>query len=175
MNIKLFLILFLITCNLSKANHNYISSKYILKDTTVIHQIIFSRGGNPGYDLQREELEKNIYTIIFEEKGKVQLHVKGKKYSSRDHIFVSYSGKIKRRDFKRLSNKLKEIKFTELLNIYKPLIEYEHTVSDDFIIKYNNGKQKEIIDQSYDIDGLKDFREMLIKLKKEIKWVRYDK
>ena len=171
MKIKIFLILFLITYNLSKANQNYIKSNCKFNDSTVIHQIIFSRGGNPGYDYQRDDLEKNIYTIIFEEKGKVQLHVNGKKYSPRDHIIVTYSGKIKRRDFKILSNKLKEIKFTELLNIYKPLIEYEHPLSDDFIIKYNNGIQKEIIDQNYDIDGLKEFREMLIKLKKEIKWV----
>ena len=52
---KKLLFLFLIFCNLCKANHNY-----ILKDTTVIHQISFSRGGNPGYDLQKEELEKRL-------------------------------------------------------------------------------------------------------------------
>lgn len=79
MKIKLFLILFLILCNLSKANQNYINSKYILKDTTVIHQIIFSRSGNPGWDVQ-EELEKNIYTIIIEENGMVLLNVMGKKF-----------------------------------------------------------------------------------------------
>ena len=51
---KKLLILFLISCNLCKANHNY-----ILKDTTVIHQISFSRGGNPGYDYNEPIFKSN--------------------------------------------------------------------------------------------------------------------
>ena len=70
---------------------------------------------------------------------------------------------------------MNEIKFTKLLNIYEPLASYSHIVSDVFIITYNNGKIKKIIDENYDIEDLNEFREMLIKLKKEIKWVRYDK
>jgi hypothetical protein len=172
MKIKLFLILFLIICNLSKANHNYINSKYILKDTTVIHQIIFSRSGNPGWDSE-EELDKRLFTIVFEENGKVLLHVAGKNFNPFDHIIVSYNGKISKKRFKILSNKLKEIKFIALNNEY--LTDYEDVGGDSYIITYNQNKRKKILDENFEIDGLKDFREILIKLKKEIKWVRYDK
>jgi hypothetical protein len=163
---KKLLILFLISCNLCKANHNY-----ILKDTTVIHQISFSRGGNPGYDYSREDLDKQIFNIIFEEDGKVILHVQGKNFKISDHITVSYNGKINKRKFYILTKKLKQIKYTQLKELYVPLVEWEHITSDNYTITYNNGLQKKVTDQIYDVDGLKEFREMLIKLKKEIKWV----
>ena len=168
MKIKLYLILFLIICNLTKANHNYINSKHILKDTTVIHQIIFSRSGNPGWD-SKEELDKKLFTIFFEENGKVLLHVAGKNFNPFDHIIVSYNGKISKKKFKILSSKLKEIKFIALNNEY--LTDYEDVGGDSYIITYNQNKRKKILDENYNIDGLKEFREMLIKLKKEIKWV----
>ena len=56
---KKLLFLFLIICNICKANHNY-----TLKDTTVIHQISFSKSGNPAYDYSREELDKQISDIM---------------------------------------------------------------------------------------------------------------
>ncbi len=168
MKIKLFLILFLIICNLSKANQNYINNKYILKDTTVIHQIIFSRSGNPGWDVQ-VELEKNLYTIIIEENGMVLLNVMGKNSSPFDHIIVSYNGKISKRKFKKLSSKLKEINFTKLNNEY--LTNWEDVGGDTYEITYNQNNQKKILDENFEIDGLREFKEMLIKLKKEIKWV----
>ena len=59
---KKLLFLFLIICNICKANHNF-----TLKDTTVIHQISFSKSGNPAYDYSREELDKQRFNIIFEE------------------------------------------------------------------------------------------------------------
>jgi len=171
MKIKLYLILFLIICNLSKANHNYINSKYILKDTTVIHQIIFSRSGNPGSDY-KELLEKNLYTFIIDENGNVLLKwIDRCPPSKNNSVICSYSGTVSKKQYYNLTNKLKQIKFTELKELYVPLKEYEHTTSDSYIITHNNGIKKVIIDQNYDIDGLKEFREMLIKLKKEIKWV----
>jgi hypothetical protein len=58
-----------------------------------------------------------------------------------------------------------------LKELYVLPIEYEHTTSDSYIITYNNGIKKKIEDRIYDVDGFKEFRELLIKLKKEIKWV----
>ena len=162
---KKLLFLFLISCNLCKANHNY-----ILKDTTVIHQISFSRGGNPGYDY-KDLLEKELYTIIIEENGDVTLKWNGKCPTSKNNtVICSYSGIITKNQFSNLTKKLKQIKYTELKELYAPLVEYEHITSDNYTITYNNGLQKKITDQNHDIDGLKEFREMLIKLKKEIKW-----
>lgn len=163
---KKLLILFLINCNLCKANHNY-----ILKDTTVIHQISFSRGGNPGYDY-KDLLEKELYTIIIEENGDVTLKWNGKCPTSKNNtVTCSYSGIITKNKFSNLTKKLKQIKYTELKELYVPLVEYEHITSDNYTITYNNGLQKKITDQIYNVDGLKEFREMLIKLKKEIKWM----
>lgn len=163
---KKLLILFLIFCNICKANHNY-----ILKDTTVIHQISFSRGGNPGYDY-KDLLEKELYTIIIEENGDVTLKWNGKCPTSKNNtVICSYSGIITKNQFSNLTKKLKQIKYTELKELYLPLVEYEHITSDNYTITYNNGLQKKITDQNHDVDGLKEFREMLIKLKKEIKWV----
>jgi hypothetical protein len=162
---KKLLILFLISCNLCKANHNY-----ILKDTTAIHQISFSRGGNPGYDY-KDLLEKELYTIIIEENGDVTLKWNGKCPTSKNNtVICSYSGIITKNQFSNLTKKLKQIKYTELKGLYVPLVEYEHITSDNYTFTYNNGLQKKITDQNHDIDGLKEFKEMLIKLKKEIKW-----
>jgi hypothetical protein len=163
---KKLLFLFLIICNICKANHNY-----TLKDTTVIHQISFYRNGNPAYDYSREELDKQRFNIIFEENGNVLLYVERNKIMITDHVFVSYTGKISRRKFTNLTKKLKQINFTELKELYILPIEFEHTTSDSYIITYNNGIKKKIEDRIYDVDGLKEFRELLIKLKKEIKWV----
>lgn len=163
---KKLLILFLISCNLCKANHNY-----ILKDTTAIHQISFSRGGNPGYDY-KDLLEKELYTIIIEENGDVTLKWNGKCPTSKNNtVICSYSGIITKNQFSNLTKKLKQIKYTELKELYVPLVEYEHITSDSYTISYNNGLQKKITDQNHDIDGLKEFKEMLIKLKKEIRWM----
>jgi len=163
---KKLLILFLIICNICKANQNY-----TLKDTTVIHQISFSKGGNPGYDY-KDLLEKELYTVIIEENGDVILKWNGKCPTSNNNtVICSYSGIITKNQFSNLTKKLKQIIYTELKELYVPLVEYEHTTSDSYIITYNNGLQKKVTDQNHDIDGLKEFREMLIKLKKEIKWV----
>lgn len=172
MKIKLFLILFLIICNLSKANHNYINSKYILKDTTVIHQIKFRTGRTLGYNYSNQLPENDNYIMTIEESGKTLLEWVGKcPQSINNSIICSYSGIITKSQFKKLSNKLKEIKFIELLNIYKPFIEYEHTVSEDFMITYNYDIKKVIIDQNFEIKELRELSKMLKNLKKEIKWV----
>jgi uncharacterized protein YktB (UPF0637 family) len=62
-----------------------------------------------------------------------------------------------------------EINFIELNNEY--LTTYEDAGRDMYLISYDHNKQKKILDENFNIDGLKEFREMLIKLKKEIKWV----
>ena len=171
MKIKLFLILFLIICNLSKANDNYINSNYILNDTSVIHQIIFSRSGNPVSDYN-ELLEKKLYTFIINENGNVLLKwIDRCPPSKNNSVICSYSGTVSKKQFYTLTNKLKQIKFTELKELYVPLKEYQHMTSDRYIITHSNGVKKVIIDQNYDIDGLKEFREMLVNLKKEIKWL----
>jgi hypothetical protein len=91
---KKLLILLLISCNLCKANHNY-----ILNDTAVIHQIIFSRNGNPGYDY-KDLLEKELYTIIIEENGDVTLKWNGKCPTSKNNtVICSYSGTITKKQF----------------------------------------------------------------------------
>jgi len=163
---KKLLFLFLIICNICKANNNY-----ILKDTTAIHQISFSRNGNPA-DGFRELLENPRYIFIIEENGAVLLKWNGRCPPSKNNsIFCTYSGTITKKQFNTITKKLKQIKYTELKNLYAPLKEYEHTNSDSYIITYNNGIKKKIEDQMYDVDGLKEFREMLIKLKKEIKWM----
>lgn len=55
------------------------------------------------------------------------------------------------------------------MNIYKPLIEYEHTESEHFIITYNYNIEKVIINQNFEIKELRELSKMLINLKKEIK------
>ena len=57
------------------------------------------------------------------------------------------------------------------MNIYKPLIEYEHTGSESFMITYNYDFKKVIIDQNFEIKELRELSKMLKNLKKEIKWV----
>lgn len=164
---KSLLIVLLIICNICKAKYNNFSSNSILIDTTIIHQIKFSTSGNPGWDSQKE-LDKKFFTITFEENGKVLLQVEGRNFNPRDHIIVSYNGKISKRKFKMLSNKLERINFITLNNEY--LTYYEDTGRDIYLITYNRNKQKKILDENFDVDGLKEFRKMLIKLKKEIKW-----
>ncbi len=167
---KSLLIVLLIICNLCKAKHINFNSNCIFNDSTVIHQISFSRSGNPGNDY-KDLLEKEQYTIIIEENGDVILKWNGKCPPSKNNtVICSYSGTIKKNQFSKLTNKLKKIKYTELQKLYVPLKEYEHVTSDIYIITYNNGVKKKIIDQNFEIDGLKEFREILIKLKKEIKW-----
>jgi hypothetical protein len=91
--------------------------------------------------------------------------------SKNNSVICSYFGLITKKQYYNLTNKLKQIKFNELQELYVPLSGYEHVPSDCYMIMYNNGIKKVIIDQNNEIDGLKEFREMLIKLKKEIKWV----
>jgi hypothetical protein len=163
---KKLLFLFLIICNICKANNNY-----TLKDTTIIHQISFSRNGNPA-DGFRELLENPRYIFIIEENGDVLLKWNGRCPPSKNNsILCSYTGTITKKQLNTITKKLQQIKYTELKDLYAPLKEYEHTTSDSYIITYNNGIKKKIEDQMYDVDGLKEFREMLIKLKKEIKWI----
>lgn len=162
---KKLLFLFLISCNLCKANHNF-----TLKDTTVIHQISFSRNGNPS-DGFRELLENPRYIFIIEENGDVLLKWNGRCPPSKNNsILCSYTGTITKKQFYTITKKLKQINFTELKELYAPMKEYEHITSDYYIITYNNGIKKKIEDQIYDVAGLKEFRELLIKVKKEIKW-----
>jgi hypothetical protein len=169
---KLLLFLFFIICNISKANNYYIKSKYILKDTSVIHQIKFQTGRILGKNYSNQLPENDNYNLTIDESGKTLLEWVGKcPQSLNNSIICSYSGIITKKQFKKLSNKLKKIKFTELLNIYKPLIEYEHTGSEAFMITYNYDVKKVIIDQNYEIKELRELSKMLIKLKKEIKWV----
>jgi hypothetical protein len=99
----------------------------------------------------------------------VLLNVMGKNSSPIDHIILSYNGKISKRKFKKLSSKLKEFNFTKLNNEY--LTNWEDVGGDTYEITYNQNNQKKILDENFEIDGLREFKEMLIKLKKEIKWV----
>lgn len=166
---KIILLAIILNISLNGFSQKIISAENPLKDTTVIHQISFSRNGNPGYDY-KDLLEKELYTIIIEENG-VTLKWNGKCPTSKNNtVICSYSGIITKNQFSNLSKKLKQIKYTELKELYVPLVEYEHTTSDCYFITYNNGLQKKITDQNHDIGGLKEFRVMLIKLKKEIKW-----
>ena len=55
---------------------------------------------------------------------------------------------------------------------YKPLYETEHSpyIADSFEIMYNNVMKKNIVDRNH-VDILKEFKEMIFKLRKEVKWV----
>ena len=168
----LLLILLLTYSNLSKSNNYIFDGFSLLKDTNLIHQIKFQTGRILGNNYSNQLPENDNYNLTIDESGKTLLEWIGKcPQSLNNSIICSYSGIITKKQFKKLSNKLNKIKFTELLNIYKPLIEYEHTVSDDFMITYNYDVKKVIIDQNYEIKELRELSKMLIKLKKEIKWV----
>jgi hypothetical protein len=168
----LLLTLLLIYSNLSKSN-NYIFEGFISsKDTNQIHQIKFITGRILGNNYSNQLPENDNYNLTIDESGKTLLEWVGKcPQSLNNSINCSYSGIITKKQFKKLSNKLNKIKFTELLNIYKPFIEYEHTESEHFIITYNYNIEKIIIDQNFEIKELRELSKMLIKLKKEIKWV----
>ena len=168
----LLLILLLTYSNLSKSNNYIFEGFSSLKDTNLIHQIKFRTGRTLGYNYSNQLPENDNYIMTIEESGKTLLEWVGKcPQSINNSIICSYSGIITKSQFKKLSNKLKEIKFIELLNIYKPFIEYEHTVSEDFMITYNYDIKKVIIDQNFEIKELRELSKMLKNLKKEIKWV----
>lgn len=168
----LLLILLLTYSNLSKSN-NYIFEGFITtKDTNQIHQIRFITGRILGNNYSNQLPENDNYTMTIEESSKTLLEWVGKCPQSKNNsIICSYSGIITKKQIKKLSNKLNKIKFTELQNIYKPLIEYEHTESEHFIFTYNNNIEKVIIDQNFEIKELRELSKMLKNLKKEIKWV----
>jgi hypothetical protein len=164
------IVLILISFNISYANFKLDINKTELKDTFKINQINFSRGGNPLWDTGTQLIEKNQYTIIINRNGNAQLKWNGKCPMINTKSFIcSYSGNITKSQFKMLSKKLNEINFTELKEEYVKNIDDRGTES--YIITYNNDKQKRIIDEDFEVDGLKELREMLIKLKNEIKWV----
>jgi hypothetical protein len=166
------LILLLIYSNLSKSNNYIFEGFSSSKDTNQIHQIKFRTGRIFGNNYSNQLPENDNYIVTIEESGKTLLEWVGKcPQSLNNSIICSNSGIITKKQFKKLTNKLNSIKFTELFNIYKPLIEYEHTVSEDFIITYNYDIKKVIIDQNFEIKELRELSKMVIKLKKEIKWV----
>jgi hypothetical protein len=168
----LLLILLLKYSNLSKSNNYIFEGVSSLKDTNLIHQIKFRTGWFSGNNYSNQLPENDNFFMTIDESGKTLLEWIGKCPQSKNNsIICSYSGILTKKQFKKLSNKLNKIKFTELLNIYKPLKEYEHTVSDDYIITYNHDIKKVIIDQNFEIKELRELSKMLIKLKKEIKWV----
>jgi hypothetical protein len=166
------LTLLLIYSNLSKSNNYIFEGVSSLKDTNLIHQIKFITGRILGNNYSNQLPENDNYNLTIDESGKTLLEWVGKcPQSLNNSINCSYSGIITKKQFKKLSNKLNKIKFTELLNIYIPFIEYEHTESEHFIITYNYNIEKIIIDQNFEIKELRELSKMLIKLKKEIKWV----
>lgn len=171
---KKYLLLILLSTysNLSKSNNYIFDGFSLLKDTNLIHQIKFQTGRILGNNYSNQLPENDNYNLTIDESGKTLLEWVGKCPQSKNNsIICSYSGIITKKQFYSLTNKLKQIKFTELKELYVPLKEYEHTTSDSYIITHSNGIKKVIIDQNYDIDGLKELREMLINLKKEIKWL----
>jgi hypothetical protein len=168
---KNLLLLILVSINSYVSNANYFinNSKSIKTDTTIIHQIIFSRSGNPGWD-KEELLEKNQFTIIFKENGEVQLKRNGKCPTSKNStVICAYTGQIEIKEFERLSAKLKAIHFTDLKDAY--LENIDDGGSNNYLITYNQVKQKRIIDENFEIPGLKEFNKMLMELKKQIHWV----
>jgi len=172
MNKYLLLILLLIYSNLSKSNNYIFEGFSSLNDSNLINKIKFRTGRILGNNYSNQLPENNNYFMTIEESGKTLLEWVGNCPQSKNNsIICSYSGIITKKQFKKLAHKLNEIKFIELLNIYKPLIEYEHTVFEDFFITYNYDNEKVIIDQNFEIKELRELSKMLIKLKKEIKWV----
>jgi len=170
---KYLLLILLLTYSNFSISNNYIFEGFnLLTDTNLIHQIKFQTGRILGNNYSNQLPENDNYNLTIDESGKTLLEWIGKcPQSLNNSIICSYSGIITKNNFKKLSNKLNKIKFTELLNIYKPLIEYEHTGSEAFMITYNYDVKKVIIDQNYEIKELRELSKMLIKLKKEIKWV----
>lgn len=164
----LFLILILTFSNEISASYNNKSLKLPAIDTTRINQIILSISGNEGWD-KRELLEKILFTIIFNENGNVQLKRNGKCPTSINKVVIcSYSGKIELKEFEMLSSKLKEINFTDLKDEYIENI--DDRGSENYLITYNQNKQKRISDENFEIPGLKEFNEIIMNLKKQIKW-----
>jgi len=162
------LIYFILSLNYTYANKILFDNNLFVKDTFCINEIQFSRSANQGWD-SFDLLEKNLYTLIIKIDGTALLKWNGKCPNSRNNsIICSYSGAISKKDYKVLADKLIEIKFTNFKDKY--LVDGDDIGADGYIIKYNENNQKEIIDERFNIAGLQEFRDMIIKLKKEIKW-----
>lgn len=170
-NFMKYILLFIIISTFSNtSNARYFRGdlKLTTKDTIIINEIIYSISGNEGWD-KRELLEKNLFTIIFKENGNVQLKYNGKcPTSSNKDVICSYFGKIEIKEFEMITSKLKKINFTSLKDEYIENI--DDRGSENYLITYNKDKQKRIRDENFEIPELQEFNEMLINLKKQIKW-----
>ena len=141
------------------------------KDSITINKIIFNISGNPGWD-NKELLEKNQFTIIFKEGGEVELTSNGTypHRSKQKGVIYSYFGKIDKSEFEKLSRFLKKINFITLQNEYSDEV-WEDGGSRSYSIFYNQSKIKEIrVENIEEIKELRKFREMIMNLKKQIKW-----
>ncbi len=166
-HILLFILIFTLSNDSNASYYNKIL-KLTAIDTTKINQIILTISGNEGWD-KRELLEKNLFTIIFNQNGDVQLKRNGKCPTSINKIVIcSYTGKIEIKEFEMLSSKLKEINFNALKDEYIENI--DDRGSENYLITYNQDKQKRISDENFEIPGLKEFNEIIMNLKKQIKW-----
>jgi hypothetical protein len=138
-----------------------------------VNKIEFARSGYMGLSDMRQLPENNNYIMIIEQNGNAILKWNGKCPPSRNNILIcSYKGNITKKQFKTLCKKLYEINFIDLQEEYKPLYETEHSpyIADSFEIMYNNVMKKNIVDRNQ-VDVLKEFKEMIFKLRKEVKWV----
>jgi hypothetical protein len=167
---KITLLLMLIfSINIIYANKLYYTDDAI-KDSFAINEIQFSISGNPGWDISYDLLKKNLFSLTIKQDGTALLKWNGRCPQSRNNTLIcSYAGSMSKKDFKKLSKKLNEINFTRFKDEYREDI--DDRGANEYIITYNGNFQKKIIDENYNIDGLKEFREMLVKVKKGIKWV----
>ena len=167
---KIILLLILIfSVNLIYANKLF-NTNIAIKDTFEINEIQFSINGNPGCDISYDLLKKNFYILTLKQDGAAVLKWNGRCPQSRNNTLIcSYVGLISTKVFKKLSKKLNEINFTRLKDEYREGI--DDRGADGYMITYNGNSQKYIIDENFNIDGLKEFREMVVKVKKGIKWV----
>jgi hypothetical protein len=138
-------------------------------ETITINKIIYNISGNPFWD-NNELLEKNQFTIIFKEGGEVELTRNDNYRSKQKGVIYSYFGKIDKSEFEKLSRFLKKINFITLQNEYSDEV-WEDGGSKNYSIFYNESKIKEIrVEYNQEIKELRKFREMIMNLKKQIKW-----
>ena len=122
-------------------------------------------------------LEMPYYRLIIESNGNVILKWPGNCPQSRNNYLIcSYQGRISKKEFKQLSRYLFKINFLNLKEKYiqepGPNEEpYDDWGSVSFTIFYNDNFSKKIVDENLEMPQLVNLRNMIVDLKKKIKWM----
>jgi len=160
-------ILFLIGFLLIISSNKVYAYNRICKDTLItLNKIIVYRYS--GIIDNNELLNNNSFNIIIDSCRNAEIKWPGKIIKNNNLTTISYSGKIQEDDWHNLKNYIYE---TDLLNlIYYREPDAADPTCIEYIIYYNNNKQKKIIDCNHEINILNTLEKNIIKLKDKIEW-----